>query len=49
VPQLRKLSDGHVVACHWAEEIKAGRIAPQEREAIFEAGATAQPEEPAPV
>jgi peptide/nickel transport system ATP-binding protein len=49
VPPLRKLSDGHVVACHWAEEIKAGRITPQEREAIFEAGATAQPKEPAPV
>ena len=48
-PPLRKLSDGHVVACHWAEEIKAGRIAPQEREAIFEAGATAPPEQPAPV
>jgi peptide/nickel transport system ATP-binding protein len=33
VPELRKLSDGHVVACHWAEDIKAGRIEPQEREA----------------
>jgi peptide/nickel transport system ATP-binding protein len=37
VPPLRKLSDGHLVACHWAEEIKAGRIQPQEREAVFEA------------
>jgi peptide/nickel transport system ATP-binding protein len=33
VPPLRKLSDGHLVACHWAEEIKAGRFQPQEREA----------------
>jgi peptide/nickel transport system ATP-binding protein len=33
VPQLRKLSDGHLVACHWAEDIKAGRFQPQEREA----------------
>ena len=33
-PPLRKLSDGHLVACHWAEDIKAGRIQPQEREAI---------------
>jgi oligopeptide/dipeptide ABC transporter ATP-binding protein len=36
VPALRKLSDGHVVACHWAEEIKAGRIKPRERETVFE-------------
>jgi peptide/nickel transport system ATP-binding protein len=36
VPPLRKLSDGHLVACHWAEEIKAGRIQPQEREAVVE-------------
>jgi peptide/nickel transport system ATP-binding protein len=36
-PPLRKLSDGHLVACHWAEDIKAGRIQPQEREAVFEA------------
>jgi peptide/nickel transport system ATP-binding protein len=49
VPPLRKLSDGHVVACHWAEEIKAGRIAPEEREAIFEAGQVAAPVEPEPV
>ncbi len=35
VPELRKLSDGHVVACHWAEEIKAGRIQPQEREVVM--------------
>ncbi|MGH3116021.1 MAG: ABC transporter ATP-binding protein [Gaiellales bacterium] len=49
VPALRKLSDGHLVACHWAEEIKAGRIQPQEREAVFEAGQTGPVDEPAPV
>jgi peptide/nickel transport system ATP-binding protein len=39
VPPLRQLSTGHEVACHWAEDIQAGRIQPQEREAIFEPGA----------
>ncbi len=48
VPPLRKLSDGHLVACHWAEEIKAGRFAPKEREAVFEAG-EATPVEAPPV
>jgi peptide/nickel transport system ATP-binding protein len=28
VPQLRELAPGHRVACHWAEEIQAGRITP---------------------
>jgi hypothetical protein len=44
VPPLRKLSDGHLVACHWAEEIKASRLRPKERAAVFEAG----PQEPVP-
>jgi peptide/nickel transport system ATP-binding protein len=36
-PPLRSLGrEDHVVACHWAEEIKAGRIQPQMREAVFE-------------
>ena len=30
VPQLRKLGDGHFVACHWAEKIKAGELEPIE-------------------
>jgi peptide/nickel transport system ATP-binding protein len=34
-PQLRKLAENHFVACHWAEDIKAGRIEPKEREAIL--------------
>jgi peptide/nickel transport system ATP-binding protein len=46
VPELRKLSDGHLVACHWAEEIKAGRIKPKEREAVFEAPLSAPVEGP---
>jgi peptide/nickel transport system ATP-binding protein len=37
VPPLRAVgSSGHLVACHWAEKIKAGQIEPQQREAIFE-------------
>jgi peptide/nickel transport system ATP-binding protein len=26
VPPLRQLATGHEVACHWAEEIKAGHL-----------------------
>jgi peptide/nickel transport system ATP-binding protein len=37
VPPLR-LTEGHLVACHWAEDIKAGKIEPHEVEAVFEAG-----------
>ena len=47
-PPLRKLSDGHLVACHFAEDIKAGRIAPKEREAVFDPGVVAPAEEPPP-
>jgi peptide/nickel transport system ATP-binding protein len=36
-PLLREL-EGHQVACHWAEQIKAGEIAPHEREPVFEPG-----------
>jgi peptide/nickel transport system ATP-binding protein len=48
-PPLRKLSDGHLVACHWAEEIKAGRIQPKEREAVFDPGTLEPVPEPPPV
>ncbi len=34
-PPLR-LVEGHSVACHWAEEIKAGEIKPQRREVALE-------------
>jgi peptide/nickel transport system ATP-binding protein len=30
VPELRTLRPGHTVACHWAEEIQAGRVQPHE-------------------
>jgi peptide/nickel transport system ATP-binding protein len=29
-PELRVLAPGHLVACHWAEDIQAGRITPHE-------------------
>ncbi|HEX5467664.1 MAG TPA: ABC transporter ATP-binding protein [Gaiellaceae bacterium] len=29
-PPLRPLGPGHVVACHWAEDIKAGKIQPKQ-------------------
>jgi peptide/nickel transport system ATP-binding protein len=34
-PPLRAVQ-GHQVACHWAEDIQAGKIQPQEIEAVFE-------------
>jgi peptide/nickel transport system ATP-binding protein len=49
VPALRKLGDGHFAACHWAEEIKAGRIEPKEIEPVFEAGLQAPVAGPPPV
>ena len=36
VPPLRKLESGHFAACHWAEDIKAGRIEPHEVEIVLE-------------
>jgi peptide/nickel transport system ATP-binding protein len=33
VPALRLLDDGHTVACHYAEEIEAGRITTRTLEA----------------
>jgi peptide/nickel transport system ATP-binding protein len=49
VPPLRELSSGHTVACHWAEEIKAGRLQPKEVEAVFEPGIPEPVEAPPPV
>jgi peptide/nickel transport system ATP-binding protein len=49
VPPLRELSTGHVVACHWAEEINRGEIRPHEIEPIFEAGPQPAAWEPPPV
>ncbi|MDX6517401.1 MAG: hypothetical protein QOF50_247 [Gaiellaceae bacterium] len=49
VPPLRTLAPGHEVACHWAEQIKAGEILPREREPVFEAGPQEDVYEPPPV
>ena len=49
IPLLRKLSSGHEVACHWAEEINEGRITPREREAVLEAPRPEPVEAPPPV
>jgi peptide/nickel transport system ATP-binding protein len=48
IPPLRKLATGHEVACHWAEEIQAGRLKPHEREPVFEPGPQEAAEEPPP-
>jgi peptide/nickel transport system ATP-binding protein len=49
VPPLRKLGAEHLVACHWAEEIKAGRIKPHEVETVFDPGIVERAAEPPPV
>jgi peptide/nickel transport system ATP-binding protein len=49
IPLLRKLSSGHEVACHWAEEINEGRIKPHEREPVLEAPRAEPVAEPPPV
>jgi peptide/nickel transport system ATP-binding protein len=51
VPPLRRLSTGHEVACHWAEDIEAGRIRPRERAPVLveQAVELAPEEEPRPV
>jgi peptide/nickel transport system ATP-binding protein len=49
VPQLRRLETGHEVACHWAEEIKAGQIKPHEVEPLFDPGIVEPAPEPPPV
>jgi peptide/nickel transport system ATP-binding protein len=48
-PELRRLAPGHVVACHWAEDIKAGKIQPQEVKAQFVQPDVAPTWEPPPV
>jgi peptide/nickel transport system ATP-binding protein len=49
VPELRELSPGHTVACHWAEDIKDGRLQPKEVEPVFDPGVLAPVEGPPPV
>src|SRR5438132_1585466 len=48
-PPLRRLGSGHEVACHWAEQIKAGTLQPHEREPVFEPGLADPVAEPPPV
>lgn len=38
VPELRPLASGHTVACHYAEEIRAGEIEPRSRPAHLSNG-----------
>jgi peptide/nickel transport system ATP-binding protein len=47
-PQLRPV-EGHLVACHWAEEIRAGAIEPRAVEPVFEPGPQTAAYEPPPV
>ena len=47
VPPLPTLH-GHEVACHWAEDIKAGKIQPKEQEAVLEPGILEPAWEPPP-
>jgi peptide/nickel transport system ATP-binding protein len=51
IPPLRKLATGHEVACHWAEDIQAGRFKPHERETMVveQPVALTPEEEPRPV
>jgi peptide/nickel transport system ATP-binding protein len=49
VPALRPIGSGHLVACHWAEQIKAGELQPHEREPIFEPGPAEPVDVPPPV
>jgi peptide/nickel transport system ATP-binding protein len=50
VPELRSLSSGHLVACHWAEQVREGKIEPHEVEPVFQAPAgDASVYEPPPV
>ncbi|MGH3728286.1 MAG: ABC transporter ATP-binding protein, partial [Micromonosporaceae bacterium] len=41
-PELRELASGHRVACHWAEDIRDGKIQPHEVEAVLVAGGDIQ-------
>ncbi|GAB3000207.1 ABC transporter ATP-binding protein [Amycolatopsis acidiphila] len=46
-PRLREIGTGHRVACHWAEDIQAGRITPHEVQAeLVEVDAGAGPSVP---
>jgi peptide/nickel transport system ATP-binding protein len=46
VPELRKLADGHLASCHWAEDIRDGRIHPQKVEPVVQEPILAPAPEP---
>jgi peptide/nickel transport system ATP-binding protein len=48
-PLLRRVASNHVVACHWAEDIRAGKIQPREIKPELVAPAAAPAWEPPPV
>jgi peptide/nickel transport system ATP-binding protein len=48
-PELRKLADGHLASCHWAEDIKEGRIQPKKVEPVAQEPLLAPPPELPPV
>ena len=39
---------GHEVACHWAEDIKEGKIEPKQQETVFDPGLQEPAWEPPP-
>ena len=47
-PALRELDAGHVVACHWAEAIRAGELTPHAQAPVFDPGLVAAAPEPTP-
>jgi oligopeptide/dipeptide ABC transporter ATP-binding protein len=47
VPKLRTVQ-GHQVACHWAEEIREGKILPKQQETVFDPGLREKAWEPPP-
>ncbi|HJU96776.1 MAG TPA: ABC transporter ATP-binding protein [Jiangellaceae bacterium] len=47
-PALRELAPGHTVACHWAEQIDSGEIAPR-ASAVVEAAIDAEPPPSVPI
>ena len=47
VPELRTVL-GHEVACHWAEDIKEGKIEPKQQETVFDPGLQEPAWEPPP-
>jgi peptide/nickel transport system ATP-binding protein len=49
VPPLRQLGSGHVVACHWAEQIKDGSLKPHAVKTVVTAPVLPRPIEPPPV